>query len=104
MKIIKVIDKYNWNQYYQLAWIVKKELDEKLENKKILNEYLAFQLYVDYGKLSNWWTNFWPYMTLNNWDWTVTESPWKNYITIDTIKYWKGEKKKQIIYLLNLDT
>lgn len=87
--IIEDIDKYDWTEYYELAWIIKKELDDKLENKIILNEYLAFQLYVDYHKLSNRWTYYWPYMTWNNGDWTITESPWKNYITIETIDYWK---------------
>lgn len=94
MKIIDVIDKYNWNQYYEIAGVIKNELDNKLENKVILNEYLAFQLFIDYKNLSNRGTYFWPFMTLNNWDWTVTESPWKSYITVDTINYWKKRIKE----------
>lgn len=100
MEIIEIIDKYNWKHYYELAWIIKNELNDKLENKNILYEYLAFQLYADYNKLSNWGTYFWPYMTLNNDDWTITESPWKNYITLDTIDYWK----KRIYETKNLFT
>ncbi len=94
MNIIEKIERYNWNQYYDLAWIIKNKLDDKLKNKIILNEYLAFQLHVSYDKLSNWWTNYWPYVILRNDDWTFTESPWKGYITSETIKYWKKRAKE----------
>lgn len=93
-EFLEKIENYNWNQYYELAWIIKKELDEKLENKVILNEYLAFQLYVSYDKLTNWWTYYWPYMTFRNEDWTYTESPWKEYITNNSIEYWKKRVKE----------
>lgn len=92
--IKKKIEKYNWKKFYELAWIIKEELDDKLENKTILNEYIAFQLQVSYDKLSNWWTNYWPYMTFRNDDGTVTESPWKNYINENTIQYWKDRFMK----------